>query len=330
MPEAASSVARRHARRDPDTTARAPAARGRVVSAARAPAVATAVPALAPTMACGQAVSPARGRAASAARGPARRMAGRSSVTRKLRGGTPPGETCSPATPGPRDRPGPIPIPARGRAASAARALAATMARGRAASAARALAATMARGRAASAARALAATMARGQAVNSARGQVFLVPARSAPASASANTVPMLRRIAHSIRPRATSTSSRQRPRASRRPRRSSRPRRLRLVRRVVQTTELVRAVSRTVAHSDPASHPRPAGLDRRSLRRPPIFSVRTRSWLPAGIRWKRPSSLDVRPTACWSCRSAARRSRSWCSTPPVCASRSSRSRVGR
>jgi hypothetical protein len=252
-------------------------ARGRAVSAARAPAAAM--------------VAPVRVAPASAVRAPALRMAGRSTATRRLRGGTPPGGTGSPATRGLRDRPGPIPIPARGRAASVARA-------------------PTARAPVVTVARVPVVTEARVQvpdpAIRSARVQVLLVPVRSAPASASANTAPMPPRIARSIRPRATSTNSRQGPKATRRPtspsrsRRSSRPLRLRPVRRAVPTTGPARAVSRTVAHSDLAPRPRPAGLDRRSLRRPSIFSVRTRNSSPAGIRWKRPSSPTARPTACW------------------------------
>lgn len=55
-----------------------------------------------------------------------------------------------------------------------------------------------------------------------------------------------------------------------------------------------------------------------------------TRSLSLAGVRSKRHSSLDARPSVSSSCRSAERPSRRSCSMPRTCGSRSSRSKGGR
>jgi hypothetical protein len=56
----------------------------------------------------------------------------------------------------------------------------------------------------------------------------------------------------------------------------------------------------------------------------PRTCSVRTRSWSPAGGPSKRRSPLGARRSACSSFRSGGKHSRSSCSTPPACGSRSS------
>ena len=56
--------------------------------------------------------------------------------------------------------------------------------------------------------------------------------------------------------------------------------------------------------------------------------SAPTRSWSPAVDRSRRRSSHGDRRSGCWSSRTDAQRSRSWSSTRPDCASRSSRSKA--
>ena len=87
-----------------------------------------------------------------------------------------------------------------------------------------------------------------------------------------------------------------------------------------------------TTVHQSVAAHLRRVRLDLdSSLPRPRSNpSPRTRSSSPGGAPSRRRSSRAAALTGCWSRRSAGMRSNRWCSMPPACGYRSSRSKAGR